>query len=66
MGPTNTLTCHGKVAVMSRSSSDPTTSASEEADDFVQCQLLLSTAIKAYFDVERSDCRTLFRDDFPE
>ena len=49
---------------MSRSSSDLTTSDREEADDFVQCQLLLSTAIKAYFDVERSDCRTLFRDDF--
>lgn len=45
-------------------SSDLTTSDREEADDFVQCQLLLSTAITAYFDVDRSNCRTLFRDDF--
>ena len=44
-------------------SSDLTASDRSEADDFVQCQLLLSTAIEAYFGVDRSDCRTLFRDD---
>ena len=48
---------------MGRPSSDLTASDRGEADDFVQCQLLLSTAIEAYFGVDRSDCRTLFRDD---
>ena len=34
-----------------------------EPDDFVQRQLLLSTALCSYFGVSDADCRTFFRDD---
>ena len=34
-----------------------------EPDDFVQRQLLLSTALCSYFGVSDADCRTFFKDD---
>lgn len=42
---------------------DRTRSDYEEPDDFVQRQLLLSTALGSYFGVDETDCRTFFRDD---
>ncbi|MDQ3640344.1 MAG: hypothetical protein M3450_02440 [Actinomycetota bacterium] len=42
---------------------DQTKSDVMEPDDFVQRQLLLSTALCSYFGVSDADCRTFFRDD---